>query len=101
MSYFQITTLSSDSDLNNLDATYYEYYCVDATNNDVNLTLVQIGGTDGMTYQLYRLDSSSNTVTLTPLSGSTINRETSISLAPGSGIQLVALGTNYIVNSFA
>jgi hypothetical protein len=82
----------------------YNCYVLDATHNDITLSVADATAADGNTYLVVRIDGVvANTVTLVPsVTGQTINGATSYTLtavgvAGSSGVQILATGGNWYV----
>lgn len=93
MAYY-VTTLTSDADLDTPTNQGYNYFFVDCTSNNVNITMQNILG-DGMNYEITRIDNSSNTLTLTPKTGNTVNNLSSTTISPNITCNCVTSGMNW------
>ena len=80
MSSDYVLRINSDTTVNGL----YDTYIIDATNNNVTLTLSDITGLDGVKIRIARTDLSSNTVTIQPQVGQTIGGQTNAVMYPKS-----------------
>lgn len=92
MSY-SYTTINSTVDMNLNSLEYFEYFIIDATNGNINITLPT--GYDGSYYQFHRLDTSTNVVTFLPQTGDTINGGSSIILPINRYTQPIKMGTDW------
>jgi DNA-binding beta-propeller fold protein YncE len=90
-----VTVLSADADLDTNINQGYNYFFVDCTNNNVNISMQNILG-DGMNYTITRIDNTSNTLTLTPKTGNTCNNLSSIEVLPNVTIPCVTNNLNWV-----
>jgi len=70
----------------------YGVYVIDATSQNLTLTLTDITSYDGTYLIVKRIDSSANTVTIQGTSSQTINGSSTLVLTPNSRQSLVSLG---------
>jgi hypothetical protein len=87
--------ISSSVDLDVSPNQGFDHFYIDATSNNITVTLQNILA-DGIYYTIIRQDNSSNTVTLQPKNSQTINNSSSISLEPNKMTKVVSYGSNYI-----
>jgi hypothetical protein len=72
-------------------------YKIDASNNNITLTLMDIFEIDGPNFEIIRIDTNSNnTIIINPFNGSqTINGQTSLNLPLKGNIRINALNSNW------
>lgn len=68
----------------------HEFCVVDASDDDVELSLGSSSFIGGRHYFIHRIDGSGNSVTVTPFGGDTVDGAASLSVANGARITLIA-----------
>jgi len=74
-----------------------DIYYIDATSNNVTLTLPDVTNNDGFPLKIYRIDESSNNVIIEPFSGASINSiPLPITVGNRTIVTLISLENNWI-----
>ena len=94
MSY-SVHTINSNTDMNQNSLEYNEYFLIDASSGNIDITLPANKG-DGSFYQFHRTDESNNIVSFFPSSGETVNNTTSITLPINRYVQPIKISDNWI-----
>ena len=96
MSNLATYLIVSDVDLGQNGLDGYNYYFVDASSDNINITMTTNWLGNGTHFYFLRIDNSANSVTITAPTGYTINNTSSISLGNNYGCECVYNNTNWI-----
>ncbi len=94
MSY---SIISYDTNFSVMIEDGYYVYLVDASSNDIDISLDDISLYDGVAFLFIRLDSSINVVTINPYSGQLIDgSSTKLLSVADKSIEIISYGQNWI-----
>lgn len=95
MSTYNIRHVNSNMDMSYNSDDSYDYYIIDASSNNINITLPS-SYWDGLYWQFMRHDNTNNLVTITAPNGATINNLGVINMNAGKYAQIVCQVDNFI-----
>lgn len=96
MSNYSTCLITTDIDQGTNGYDGYNLYIIDASSNNINITLTTNYLSNGLYYYFIRIDNSVNSVTLTAPSGYTINNTTNINLNTNQSCEMLFNNNNWI-----
>ena len=96
MATYATYLIVNDVDLGQNGLDGYNYYFIDATNNNINITLTTNFLGNGLYFYFLRVDNSSNTVIFSTQSGYTVNNSSTMSLNTNQGCEMIFNNNNWV-----